>query len=326
VTVIPSQALADRPRQRRRSVGKARWWQVLLYLSPFIIGLCVFTIYPLIAALYYSFTNFQTGSLRPVQFVGLQNYRNLFGGAVSTLFWTSVRNTLWMVVVLVPCQTIWAMALATLINRFKRSQKVYRTLFYLPAMVPIVAAALGFLVMMGYDGPLSSIFKAVGLAMPHWFTDPSWSKPSLALLRMWMVGNTMVIFSAALLNVPRQLYEAAELDGAGAIRRFITVTLPGISPVIYFSVLTGVIYTFQYFSEAYVVSGAANQAMSTNQLLGYPQFSLYFYSTGIYQQGFSYFKTGVASAMAWLLFLVIFAVTIVFIRSSRRLIYYAGDD
>lgn len=321
-----SRAAGPPPRRRGRSVGRAPWWQVLLFLSPFILGLALFTLYPLGATLYYSFTNFQAGSLRPVRFVGLQNYHTLFTGSVSPLFWTSVRNTLWMVVALVVFQTLWAMLLATLINRFKRSAKIYRTVFYLPAMVPIVAAALGFLVILSPSGFAHSVFDTVGLQMPNWFGDPHWSKPSLVGMRMWMIGNTLVIFSAALLDVPQHLYEAASLDGAGPIRRFWSITLPSISPVIFFSALTGVIYSFQYFSEAFVISGAASSAESGSRLLGYPQNSLYFYATGIYQQGFGYFKTGVASAMAWLLFLAIFMVTIVFIRGSRRLIYYAGED
>lgn len=315
------------PRRRRSlSAGHARWWQVLPFLAPLIGGLALFTLYPLAASLFYSFTNFQAGSLRPVRFVGLQNYQSLFSGSSSGLFWASVRNTLWMVLILVPVQTVWAMVLASLINRFKRSQKVYRTVFYLPALVPVVASALGFLVMLSPDGPVNAAFHALGVPMPHWFVDPAWSKPSMVLLRMWMIGNTMVIISAAMLDVPVQLYEAATLDGAGPIRRYVSVTLPGISPVIFFSAITGVIYTFQYFSEAFVISSAANPALSSTQLLGYPDNSLYFYATGIYQQGFGYFKTGVASAMAWLLFIVIFLVTLVFIRSSRRLIHYAGSN
>lgn len=314
------------PGRRRRRLGHAPWWQVLLFLTPFILGLVIFTVYPLIASAILSFTDFQAGSRRDVHFVGFSNYVNLFTGVASPRFFTGIQNTLWMVVVLVPVQTIWAMLMATLINRFKRTANVYRTIFYLPTMVPVVAAALGFLVMLAPNGALDAMFSSIGLNMPAWFYDPAWAKPSLVGLRMWMIGNTMVIFSAALLDVPIHLYEAAELDGAGPVRKFFAITLPSIAPVIYFSVLTGMIYTFQYFSEAYVISSSANPAETATQLIGFPQDSLFFYSSNIYLQGFGYFKTGVASAMAWLLTLVIFAITIVFIRASRRSIYYAGDE
>jgi multiple sugar transport system permease protein len=299
---------------------------VLLFLAPFLLGLLIFTIYPLVASAILSFTDFQAGSKKPVNFVGFANYVNLFTGAASPRFFTGIENTLWMVIVLVPVQTIWALLLATLINRFKRTAKVYRTIFYLPTMVPVVAAALGFLVMLAPNSALDGLFHMVGVPMPAWFYDPVWAKPSLVGLRMWMIGNTMVIFSAALLDVPVHLYEAAELDGAGPVRRFLSITLPSIAPVLYFSVLTGMIYTFQYFSEAYVISSSANPAESATQLIGFPQDSLFFYSSNIYLQGFGYFKTGVASAMAWILSLVIFAITVVFIRASRRTIYYAGDE
>ncbi|MCO6004237.1 sugar ABC transporter permease [Actinoallomurus purpureus] len=308
----------------RRHPSKTRWWVVLAFLSPFVIGLATFVLYPVAATLYYSLTNFQAGSYRPVRFVGLNNYRTLF--TRSDNFWIAVRNTVWMVVVMVPLRTAWAMLTAWVITRVKRGRNVYRTLYFLPSMVPPVAAALSFIVLLNPVGPLNRLMGLVGIDGPGWFSDPAWSKPSLVLMALWAAGNTMVIFSAAMLDVPRELYEAADLDGAGAFRKFRSITLPAISPVIYFSLLTGMIYAFQYFTEAFVVSGSANVEASSNELLGYPARSLLFYSTELYQQGFSYFKTGYASAMAWLLFLAIFAATVVFIRVSRRFVHYAGGD
>ncbi len=307
---------------RRRHPGRARWWVVLAFLSPFVIGLAVFVVYPLVATVYYSLTDFQAGSYRPVNFVGLRNYRDLFSR--SDTFWVSVRNTLWMVVIMVPLRTLWAMFTAWVITRARRGRDLYRTLYFLPSMVPVVAAALSFIVLLNPVGPLNKLLSLVGVHGPGWFSDPSWSKPSLLMMALWASGNTMVIFSAAMLDVPRELYEAAELDGANVWQRFRNVTLPAISPVVYFSLLTGMIYAFQYFTEAFVASGSANAEASSNELLGYPANSLLFYSTELYQQGFSYFKTGYASAMAWLLFLVIFAATVVFIRASRRFVHYSG--
>ncbi len=316
---------ATRP-HRHRGI-RARWWVVLAFMSPFVIGFSVFTLYPVLTTMVYSFTNFQAGSLRRVSWVGFQNYTNLFVGPNASRFWVAVGNTMWMVVVMVPCQTIWALFVGWIVTRMKHGAKIYRTLYYLPAMMPVVAGALAFLVMLNPAGSVNALLSAIGLPEPQWFGDPAWAKPSLVLMRLWMVGNTMVIFSASLLDVPVQLYEAADLDGANGWQKFWHVTLPSISPVIFFSVLTGVIYTFQYFTEAFVVSGASNSAtVWSSHLLGYPQDSLYFYTTGIYEQGFNYFKTGVASAMAWLLFLVIFVVTLVFIRAQRRLVYYSGSN
>lgn len=316
---------ARRPgRGSRRHPGRARWWVVLAFLSPFVVGLGLFVAYPVLSTLYYSLTDFQVGSYRPVEFVGLRNYITLF--TASSEFWTAVRNTLWMVVIMVPLRTLWAMFTAWVITRVKRGVKIYRTIYFIPAMVPIVAAALSFIVMLNPAGPVNGILGWFGITGPGWFSDPQWSKPSLLLMALWASGNVMVIFSAAMLDVPRDLYEAAELDGAGAFRKFRSITLPAISPVIFFALLTGIIYAFQYFTEAFVASGSANVISSSSQLLGYPQQSLLFYSTDLYQQGFTYFKTGYASAMAWLLFLVIFAATLVFIRASKRWVHYAGGS
>ncbi len=281
--------------RRRRRASRTRWWVVLGFMSPFLVGLALFVVYPVLATLYYSFTNYQAGSYLPTQWVGLDNYRGLF--SQSQVFWIAVRNTLWMVVFMVPLQTL---------------------------MVPIVATALAFIVMLNPVGPLNNILGHVGINGPGWFSDATWSKPSLVLMALWTVGNTMILFLASMLDVPKTLYEAADIDGASARQKFWHITLPGISPVIFFSLLTGMIYTFQYFTEAFVASGSANPVLSSNDSIGYPQDSLLFYTTEIYRQGFQYFRTGYASAMAWLLFVVIFLCTVVFIRASRRWVYYAG--
>jgi len=327
-SAAPAATGQRRPGRHRPGGVRTRWWVILAFMSPFVIGFTVFTAYPVITALYYSFTNFQMGSARAVKWVGFTNYANLFTGFNASRFWHAVRNTVWMVVVMVPVQTIWALAVAWVVAKVKHGAKIYRVIYYLPAMMPVVAGALAFIVMLNPAGVIDHWLISLGLGTPpQWFGDPAWSKPSLVMMRLWMVGNTMVIFSASLLDVPQQLYEAADLDGANGWRKFWHITLPSISPVIFFSLLTGVIYTFQYFTEAFVISGASNAATtSPAQLLGFPQDSLYFYTIGIYEQGFSYFKTGVASAMAFLLFLVIFAVTLVFIRVQRRLVYYSGDS
>jgi multiple sugar transport system permease protein len=289
---------------------------VALFMSPFAVGLALFGLYPIGATVYYSFTDFRTGSYRPVHVVGLQNYSDLLGSSDA---WTAAANTFWMVVVMVPLRTLFALLAAWVLTRLRRGATVYRTIFFLPSMVPVVASALSFIVMLNPAGPVNALLGRLGVSGPGWFGDPSWSKPSLVVMALWACGDTMVIFSAAMLDVPRDLLEAAELDGAGAGGRFWHVTLPALRPVLLFSTLTGVIYTFQYFTEAFVASGSANGLNSGNTSLGYPQQSLLFYTTEIYQQGFVYFKTGYASAAAVLLFAVIFAATSVFLRAFGAL-------
>jgi len=295
-------------------------------MSPFIVGFCLFTLYPVVMVFYYSFTNFKQGSLRPVHFVGFQNYLDLLNGPAAQTFGISIQNTLWMVIVLVPVETIWAILLAALINAFKRSANVYRTILYLPAMAPVVAAALSWIVMLNPTGPVNQLLSKLGIEGPLWFGDPAWTKPTLTLMAMWMIGNMMVIFSAAMLDVPRSLYEAAEIDGAGPIRRFFSVTIPNISPVIFFSVITEVIFTFQYFTQAFVIATANKANLQTQTTLGGPSNSLFFFTTGIYQEGLQFFATQTASAMAVVMFLATLVVTAIFVRVSRSMIYYQGEN
>ena len=324
VTTGPGAPETPRGRGHRHGSTRTRWYVVVGFMSLFIVGFGVFILYPMVMVFYYSFTNFKVGSLQPVHFVGLQNYIQLASGTVGQLFWKSVGNTLWMVVILVPVETIWAILVAGLVNSFKRASGIYRTIFFLGSMVAVVAAALSWMVMMNPAGPINHALAAIGIKGPLWFGDPAWAKPTLVMMATWMIGNMMVIFCAALLDVPKQLYEAAEIDGAGTVHKFISVTLPSISPVIFFAVITEVIYTFQYFTQAYVISTAGHSNLQTSITIGQPQNSLYFYTTMIYQQGFMFFKTNTASALAVLLFIVILIITIIFIRASRDLIYYQG--
>jgi len=306
-------------RRRRRNPTKASPWVTLAMISPFVIGLAAFVVYPVAATFY-----FQEGSYRPVHFVGLQNYVTLL--TQSDTFWVAVRNTLWMVLIMVPLRTLFAIFAAWVLSRMRRSVGVYRTLFFVPAIVPVVGAALAFVVMLNPEGPVNALLAHFGISGPGWFTDPKWSKPSLLIMALWACGDVIVIFSAAMLDVPRELYEAADLDGVNAWQRFRHVTLPFLSPVVVFAIVTGMIYTFQYFTEAFVASGSASSIQSSSDLLGYPAQSLLFYSTDIYQQGFVYFKTGYASAMAWMLFVVIFLCTLGFLKLSRRWVYAAGES
>jgi multiple sugar transport system permease protein len=292
-------------------------------MSPWIVGFSAFFAYPLVMSAYLSFNHYDL--LSPPRWVGLANYRFLF--EQDQMVWPAVKNTLWLMVVLVPAQVLFAFGVAFILNRARRGVGFFRTVFYLPALAPTVAATLGFVYLLNpATGPVNIALEHLGISGPLWFHSPHWSKPSLVLLGLWGIGNLMIIFLAAIIDVPRTLYESADLDGAGPLQRMRWVTLPSISPVILFAVVIGVIDSLQYFTQAYVAASiAVGQAASESATnLGYPEQSTLFYPVLLYQQGFRYFNMGYASAMAMLLLLVALAVTLVILRSSRLWVFYQG--
>jgi multiple sugar transport system permease protein len=246
--------------------------------------------------------------------------------------WPAIKNTLWLIAVMVPARVVFALGIALMLARIRSGAGVARTIFYLPALVPPVAATLGFVYLLNpATGPVNKGLGVLGISGPNWFQSPDWAKPSLALLGMWAVGNVMVIFLAAVLDVPRQLYEAAEIDGAGTVQRFWHVTVPAISPVILFAVVIGVIEALQYFTQAYVAghiaAGQASQAGSVSTTeVGYPLGSTLFYPILLYDAAFRRFTMGYASALTMVLLVVAFAVTYVIVRRSRALIYQEGTQ
>jgi multiple sugar transport system permease protein len=314
----------DRSSARRRAAWRRRG-QVLAFMSPWLLGFTIFFGYPLVMTAYYSFTHYDL--LSSPRWIGLANYKYLFTG--DTQVWPAVSNTLWLMAVAVPLNVLFAFGVALMLSRARRGVGFFRTVFYLPALVPPVAATLGFVYLLNPGtGPVNTLLGHLGITGPLWFDSPSWSKPSLVLLGMWSVGNVMIIFLAAVLDVPKHLYESAELDGAGGFQQMRWVTLPTISPVILFAVVIGVIESLQYFTQAYVAStiaaGSAASATEGANSLGYPLDSTLFYPVLLYQQGFRYFNMGYASAMAMLLLAVAFAVTLVIVRNSRRWVHYQG--
>jgi multiple sugar transport system permease protein len=315
--------------ERRRARRRATWRRrrlVLLLMSPWLVGFSVFFGYPLVMSAYLSFNHYDL--LSAPRWVGLANYRYMFN--VDPQIWTAVKNTLWLIAVMVPLQVVFAYGIAMLLARAKSGVGLLRTLFYLPALAPPVAATLGFVFILNpATGPVNTILGHLGIQGPLWFQDPAWSKPSLTLLGMWGVGNTMVIFLAAVLDVPRHLYESAELDGAGPLQRLRWVTLPTTSPVILFAVILGVIQGLQYFTQAYVAAGVASGQASqagdvTAATLGYPLDSTLVYPVLLFQHGFTDFQMGYASAMAMLLLAVSFGVTLIILVNSRKWVHYGG--
>ncbi len=274
---------------------------------------------------YLSFNHYDL--LSPPRWVGFANYHYLLH--VDPQTWIAVKNTLiWMVAIAVPLQVMFAFSIAMLLARVKSGVGVFRTIFYLPALAPPVAATLGFVYILNpATGPVNTVLSHLGIQGPLWFQSPQWAKPSLILLGFWGVGNMMVIFLAAVLDVPQHLYESAALDGAGPLQRLRWVTLPSVSPVILFAVVLGVIQGAAVLHAGVRRGehrvGQASQAGDTFSGLGYPQDSTLFYPVLLYQHGFTDFQMGYASAMAMLLLVVSFAVTLVIVLNSRKWVHQA---
>jgi len=264
-------------------------------------------------SIYYSFTAYNV--VQPPVWVGLDNYRELF--FEDPLFWKSLYNTLYFTAFSVPLSLIFSITLALLLNQKVAGISVFRTVFFLPSIVPVVASAVLWLWVLNPDSGLinSALRGWVGIEGPGWLADARWSKPSLILMSLWSVGGAMVIFLAGLADVPQTLYEVAELDGAGPVNKFLHVTLPMLTPTILFNMVMGLIMAFQYFTQVYVMTGG----------LGTPVDSTMFYALYLYRSSFYYLRMGYASAMAWMLFVVILVATLGVLYSSRKWVFYHGD-
>ncbi len=289
----------------------------ILFISLWVIGFFAFTLYPMVASLYYSFTEYHIK--RAPEWIGLGNYTALLR---DPLFWKSLSNTAYMVAIGVPLSLLVSFMCALLLNIKIKGQSIYRVVYFLPSIVPTVASTLLWLwILNPNSGLLNTLLGEIGIRGPNWTRDPAWSKPSLILLGLWGVGNTIVIYLSGLQDVPVSLMEAAELDGANGWQRLWSVTIPLVSPITLFNLIIGVIATFQYFAQAYVLSAGISPVGSG---LGAPLNSTLFYSVYLYQQGFVYLKMGYASAQAWILFIVIMICTVLLLRSSERWTYYEG--
>jgi multiple sugar transport system permease protein len=306
-------------RQRRRDNLRT-----LAFLSPWLLGTGLFFLYPLATTAYLSFTRYD-GFVSPT-WDGLDNWRFVFRD--YPFFWPAMRNTLWFVVVLVTLRIITGLALGMLVVHVKRGSTTLRTIFYAPFLAPPVAATLAFVFLLNPGtGPVNTILGHIGVSAPSWFNDPTWSKPALTLLAIWGVGDLMVIFMAALLDVPNELYEAASLDGAGAVHRFRHVTLPHLRPILLFAVITGVIATMQYYTEPIVAGQVASGqiAGSGNQFEpGYPAGSTLTLPQLVYNLGFQRFNIGAACVIAMVLFVLSMVFAAFLMRRGSG--FLAGDD
>jgi multiple sugar transport system permease protein len=310
VTLTAPTGSRDRSRSRParnpglRSRRRRERLRNLAFLSPWLIGTGLFFLYPLATTAYLSFTRYD-GFVSPV-WDGLDNWKFVFRD--YPFFWPAMRNTLWFVVVLVTLRIVAGLVLGLLVIHVKRGNSLLRTIFYAPFLAPPVAGTLAFVFLLNPGtGPVNTILGHLGVSAPSWFNDPTWSKPALTLLALWGVGDLMVIFMAALLDVPRELYEAAALDGAGAVHRFRNVTLPHLRPILLFAVITGVIATMQYYTEPIVAGQVASGqiAGSGNQFEpGYPNGSTLTLPQLVYNLGFQRFDIGAACVIAMVLFVL----------------------
>lgn len=284
------------------------------FTSLWIIGLAVFTTYPVVASLYYSFCDYSI--LKSPVWSGTENYRMLFG---DDLFWKSLRNTLIYAALSVPLGTVVALALALLLNQPVRGRSFFRVVFYLPSIVPLVATAMLWTwILNGEYGllnyVLAPLLRPFGVAPPVWLQDPLWAKPALVLMSVWGAGNAMVVYLAGLQDVPKELYEAAAIDGAGPWRRFWHVTLPMLAPVIYFNVTMALIGALQVFAQAWVISIATGAEGAD----GSPARSTLFYTVYLFSTAFHNLRMGYASAMAYVLFVIIASLTWLGTKLSKK--------
>jgi len=294
----------------------------LLFASPWIVGLLVFNVYPIVASLYLSFTNYDL--INVPHFVGLTNYRDLF--ANDPLFMTALTNTFSFALASIVLGTVVDVGIALLLNTRVRGIGFYRTCFFLPSIVPFVAGVMVWIWMLNPQfGFVNSVLSLLGITGPSWFADPAWSKPALVLLGLWTSGQAVIIYLAAMQDVPRTLYEAAEIDGAGPLRKVVTITLPMITPAFLFNVVIGIIAAFQYFTQAFIAGGTgAGAGSATGIAAGAPEDSTLFVVLHLYNNAFGYLRMGYASAIAWVLTLIILAITLAVLRSSGRWVYYGG--
>jgi multiple sugar transport system permease protein len=313
--------------QRQGAAARRPWFRPVvkeamigyLFAAPWIIGFLVFTLGPMLFSLYTSFTRYNM--IAAPRWVGLRNYENLLTD--DPMFWISLRNTFWMVIFKLPLVVVVSIAIALLLNMELPGGKFFRSVFYLPNVLAGVAAVFLWKWILAPEGLLNSALAWFGIDGPAWFSNPAWTKPGLVVMGMWWIGGNILIYLAGLKGIPQQLYEAAEIDGATSWKKTWHITLPMLSPTIFFQVVTGIIGAFQIFSTAYIITGAESaQGGPGRSLLFYV---LYLYNRAFGRTGRGGFQMGYASAMAWILFVIILAITLLQLWLARRWVYYETE-
>lgn len=305
-------AIKQKKKKSKKQKNDALWG--LFFVSPFIIGFVIFMLGPMLFSFYGSFTNYNLTS--KMDFIGFDNFRRMF--TQDELFWKSLYNTGYYVLFNVPLTAIGSVLLAVLLNQRVRGMSVFRTIFYLPAILSGVAVYVLWMQMLSpTSGLINTILAWVGIQGPAWLFDPQWTKPALILMKLWSVGGAMLLYLATLQNVPNQLYESAEIDGASAFKRFRHITLPLITPIIFYDVVTSTIGAFQIFQEAYVMTESGTNG---------PANSLLFYNLHMWNKAFVAFDMGYAMAMSMVLFIIVLGLTFVNLKLAPRWVHYGGGQ
>ena len=296
---ISSAALTSQARREER--------YFFLFISPWVFGFLLFTAGPILASIFFSFNIYDV--IQPPRWTGLDNYRGLFK---DRLFWQSLKVTASYSAGAVPLGIVLSLAVALVLNRDIRGVSVFRTVFYLPSVISGVAVSLLFMWIFNSDFGILNylLWKLFGIRGPAWLMSTTWVIPSLVLMSLWGIGGGIIIYLAGLQGIPTELYEAAEIDGAGSRARLARITIPMMTPVIFFNLVTGIIGSFQVFTQAYVMTA------------GGPHNASLFYVLYLYRNAFYYFKMGYASALAWVLFLVVLVLTLMVFKSSPAWVYY----
>ncbi|MFD1177657.1 carbohydrate ABC transporter permease [Paenibacillus puldeungensis] len=288
-------------------------WGGYLFILPWLVGLLLFTIGPMLFSLFLAFSKWDiiTG-VKSIEWVGLDNFKAIFH---DELFYQSLKVTFIFALVSVPLYQVVSLLAAVLLNMRTRGMKVFRLIYFMPSVIPAVAVSMMWVMIFNPEyGILNRALGWFGIQGPAWLQDPSYALGALIVMGIWGVGNTIIIYLSGLQGVPEDMYEAAELDGAGRFRRFFSITMPMISPTIFFNLIMGIIGGFQYFTQAFVMTN------------GGPLNSTLFYNLYLYNKAFQNYEMGYASALSWILFVIILAFTLVVIRSSSMWVYYQGDD
>ncbi len=302
-------------RRRMSPLARREMLWGLAFLSPWFIGFLSFTLIPMVAAFVFSLTDFNIVRPNAVRFIGLANYLRLLRDPQLV---NSMLVTVRFAAISVPIGLAFPLCVAVLVNSPRLMAKhVFRTLFYMPAMIPLVATVMVFQgVLNSQSGWVNRFLRLFGLLGPQWFQDKFWVLPALTIMGFWGIGNTMLTLLAGLQNVPTELHEAARADGAGPTRTFFMITIPMISPVIFYNLILAVIGTFQYFTQAWVISNGR----------GDPGGATLFYNLYLFKTAFAFNDMGYGATLAWLLFAIVLILTIILFRAARRWVYYAGGE
>jgi len=310
--------VAEQNSERRKTFLSGSDLQGYLFVSPWLLGFVLLTAGPMLMSLYLGFTSWSM--LSPPSWVGLENYQRIF--SEDPLVPVSLLNTAYYVAFSVPLGIVLSLILALLLNQALRGISLFRTIFFLPSITNMVAVSVLWVWIFNPEyGLLNTLLQKLGLIGPLWLQSETWAKPALIIMSLWGIGGTMIIFLAALQGIPQELYEAAALDGAGTIRSFFHITLPMISPAMFFNVLIGIIGSFQVFTQAFVMTGSATPGSE-----GGPNNATLFFVLYLYKKAFQEFKMGYASALAWILFFIILVFTVLQVRLSKRWVYYEAGE